>query len=149
MTLIAPHPRRRPVTAAATARRGPGVLRRPAALLAGSGLVLLPWMVVLAKTLPATTQVSHWNTAWVGLDAMMAAGLLGTGLLLRRADPRAAPLAAATAALLVTDAWFDVTTSDPGAELATALTMAFCAELPLAVVCGVLALRRPDGARER
>ncbi|WP_106977305.1 LPXTG cell wall anchor domain-containing protein [Streptomyces sp. NRRL S-244] len=132
MTLVAPRFR---------ARRTPRL--RPATLLTGAGLALLPWMVVLAKTLPQTAEVSNWSTAWIGLDALLAAGLTGTGLLLGRHDPRAAPLAAATAALLVADAWFDVTTSAPGGARATALALAVCAELPLAAVCAAVATRRP------
>lgn len=78
MTLVAPR---------FQARRTPLL----ATLLSGAGVALLPWMVVLAKTLPQTAEVSNWSTAWIGLDAALAAGLSGTGLLLRRHDPRAAP----------------------------------------------------------
>ncbi|MFE6843517.1 LPXTG cell wall anchor domain-containing protein [Streptomyces sp. NPDC057686] len=130
MTLVAPRFR---------ARRAP----RLATLLSGAGVALLPWMVVLSRTLPQTAEVSNWSTAWIGLDAMLAAGLSGTGLLLGRHDPRAAPLAAATAALLVADAWFDVTTSAPGSARATAVALALCAELPLAAACAAVAARRP------
>ncbi|MFF2514628.1 hypothetical protein [Streptomyces sp. NPDC058086] len=57
-----------------------------------------------------------------------------------RRDPRRCLTAAARAALLVVDAWFDVTTSQPRPELATAVAMAVCAELPLAALCAVLAV---------
>ncbi|MFK8909097.1 hypothetical protein [Streptomyces sp. YS-3] len=119
-------------------------IRRPrlATLLTGAGVVLVPWMVVLAKTLPSTVEVSNWPLAWIGLDAALAAGLAGTGVLLRRGDPRAQAAAAATGALLVMDAWFDITTSPPGPQLATAVALAVCAELPLAVACGAVARRR-------
>ncbi|MFD9792176.1 LPXTG cell wall anchor domain-containing protein [Streptomyces sp. NPDC059070] len=119
-------------------------IRRPrlATLLAGAGIALVPWMAVLTRTLPQTAEVSNWATAWVGLDAALAVGLVGTGTLLRRRDPRVSPLAAATGALLLMDAWFDVTTSAPGPELTTALVLAVCAELPLAVGCAVVAVRR-------
>ncbi|MCX5195228.1 hypothetical protein OOK31_15180 [Streptomyces sp. NBC_00249] len=119
-------------------RRGP----RTATVLTGAGLALLPWMVVLARTLPATAEVSHWSTAWIGLDAMLAVGLTGTGMLLRKGDPRVAPVAAATAALLVTDAWFDVTTSAGTSGQGAALAMALAAELPLAALCAAVAARR-------
>ncbi|MCX5302599.1 MULTISPECIES: hypothetical protein [Streptomyces] len=116
---------------------------RTATVLTGAGLALLPWVVVLARTMPQTTEVSHWSTAWIGLDLMLAAGLTGTGVLLRRRDPRASPLAAATAALLVMDAWFDVTTSAGTGGQGMALLLAAGAELPLAVACAVVAGRRP------
>ncbi len=40
------------------------------------------------------------------------------------------------------DAWFDTVTAAPGEELAAAVAMALCAELPLAAVCTALALGR-------
>ncbi|MBD3003264.1 MULTISPECIES: hypothetical protein [unclassified Streptomyces] len=40
------------------------------------------------------------------------------------------------------DAWFDTVTAAPGGELAAAVAMALCAELPLAAVCTALALGR-------
>ncbi|MDX3224381.1 hypothetical protein [Streptomyces sp. ME19-01-6] len=114
-------------------------------VLLASGAALVPWLVVLATTLPPSTRVGHWNAAWVGLDALEALGLLATGLLRRRGDDRHRLTAAATCALLVVDAWFDSVTAAPGAELAAALAMAVGAELPLAAVCAVLALKRTPG----
>jgi hypothetical protein len=113
---------------------------------------MLPWLVALAKTLPTTTRVQHWSTAWVGLDTLEALGLATTGRLLLRRDPRYALTATATAALLVTDAWFDVTTSAAGTELTTAVVMALGIELPMATLCTVLAVRslqRPSRAPGR
>ncbi|MFE2492172.1 hypothetical protein ACFXGR_55325 [Streptomyces mirabilis] len=68
-----------------------------------------------------------------------------------RRDPRRCLTATATAALLVGDARFDVTTSQPGPELATAVVMAVCAELPMAAaVCTVLAVRAlPSRTRDK
>lgn len=117
--------------------------------LVGAGIVLLPWLVVLATSLPATATASHWSAAWVGLDAMEAAGLITTGVLVARGDRHRGPAAAATGMLLVVDAWFDVMTAAPGADRLSALAMAGFAELPLAVLCAVLAVRsvRPASAR--
>jgi hypothetical protein len=120
----------------------PGWLGRA---LIGGGIALLPWLVVLATSLPATTRVSHWSTAWVGLDAFEALGLVATGWLLRRGDLGCCLAAAATAVLLVVDAWFDMTTAAPGSGLATATAMAACAELPMAALCAVLAIRSLPG----
>ncbi|MFG3285229.1 hypothetical protein [Streptomyces sp. NPDC048111] len=143
MTLLAPQVRVGRTSGAAAGASG--LLRRPrlATVLTGAGVALVPWMVVLARTLPQTTQVSNWSTAWVGLDALLAVGLTGTGVLLGRGDPRAAQLAAATGALLVVDAWFDVMTASPGPERATALALAALAELPLAATCAAIATRTP------
>ncbi len=107
--------------------------------VAGAGMI--PWLVVLAITLPARASAGNWTTVWVGLDSMEALGLAVTGFLLRRHDARASLTAAATAVLLVVDAWFDVLTSAPGADRLVAVLMAACAEVPLAVLCAFLAVR--------
>ncbi|MFJ6382536.1 hypothetical protein ACIQI7_21340 [Kitasatospora sp. NPDC092039] len=128
-----PSPRRR------RPDRLPG--RRRGLVLAGCGVALLPWLVVLATSLPTTFRAAHWSAAWVGLDALEAVGLITTGLLAARGDRRPAAAAAATAALLTVDAWFDTMTAAGGSELRSALVMALSAELPLAAVCVRLAVR--------
>ncbi|MEU3713997.1 hypothetical protein [Streptomyces catenulae] len=110
--------------------------RWPGRVLTGAGLALLPWTVCLAATLPPGQAV-----AWVTLDLLEAAALLGAGRRLRRGAPGHRRPAAAAALLLLVDAVADVTTAAPGAELATAVAMALATELPLAAVCGALALR--------
>jgi len=110
-------------------------------LLGTAGLVMVPWLVVLGRVLPDRIMVGHWAISWVGLDTMEVVGLLATAWLLRRRDDRAALTATATATLLLVDAWFDVNTSAPGAEFATAVVMALGGELPLAVLCLVIAVR--------
>jgi hypothetical protein len=101
--------------------------------------VLLPWLVVLAITLPARYGAAHWAVAWVGLDTMEAVGLITTGVLALRGDRRLSSAAAATATLLTVDAWFDITTS-VGSDFRVALITALCTEIPLAVLCVRLAL---------
>ncbi|GAB2923323.1 hypothetical protein GCM10027047_20580 [Rhodococcus aerolatus] len=93
------------------------------------GLAL--WVVVLAVRLPSRHVAAHYALAWVGFDVGLAAVMLATGVLAVRRSPRVVLPAAATAAMLVTDAWFDVTTSS-GSGLAVALTLAVLVELPLA-----------------
>ena len=110
-------------------------------VLVGSGLALLPWLVVLADNLPAAAVASNWRTVWIGLDAAEAVALIATGLLAVRGH-RLHPLTATAAAtLLVVDAWFDTMTAAPGADQVSAAAMALGAELPLAVVCVVMAAR--------
>jgi hypothetical protein len=108
-------------------------------IVAGAGMI--PWLAGLAVQLPSQTTAYHWAAAWTGLDAMEAAGLAATGLLLLRRDDRYRLTAMVTATLLVVDAWFDVTTSAPGGDQAIAIAMAVCAELPVAALCAVLAWR--------
>lgn len=120
---------------------------RPEPVLLASGVALVPWLYVLARTLPSTARVAHWNAAWVGLDALEALGLLSTAVLRMRGDDRHRLAAAATGTLLVVDAWFDTVTAASGGELAGAVAMALGAELPLAALCAVLALRVSPGQR--
>ncbi|MER5467634.1 hypothetical protein ABZX90_12355 [Streptomyces sp. NPDC002935] len=134
------------VTLAPPARRtSRGLFRMPRPTLSTAfvvaGTVLVPWMFVLAATLPGTAEAHHWTAAWVGLDAALAAGLAGTGLLRARRDPRHVLTAAATSALLLMDAWFDTMTAAPGTETVTALALALCVEVPLALGCARLAVR--------
>ncbi|MFF3454086.1 hypothetical protein ACFYXH_07090 [Streptomyces sp. NPDC002730] len=105
-------------------------------LLTGAGLALLPWMGFLAATLPPGEAA-----AWVTLDALEAACLLTAGSRLVRGGGGHRAAAAGAALLLVADACADLLTSAPGAELAQALAMAVCAELPLAALCMDLAVR--------
>ena len=112
----------------------PGV----AALVTGSGVILLPWIAYLAVTLPPTVSARHWPLAWVGLDTAMAFGLAATGWLAVRRDRRVALAAASTGGVLLADAWFDVCTSAPGRPLAFAL-IDMCIELGEAVACMILA----------
>ncbi|MFI7408855.1 hypothetical protein ACIBU0_09340 [Streptomyces sp. NPDC049627] len=109
--------------------------------LAAAAVLLVPWMVVLGLTLPATTEVRHWSLAWIGLDVLMAAGCAATALLGLRGDPRARLTASATASVAVLDAWFDITTAASGSALSQALGCAV-GEAALACACIFLAVRR-------
>ncbi|MEW2356843.1 hypothetical protein [Spirillospora sp. NPDC029432] len=112
--------------------------------LVAGGAALVPWMGVLAVRLPETAQVSNWAVAWIGLDAVIAAGLVSTGVLLARGDNRHTLTAAATAGLLVMDAWFDVATAgEDGRALAIALALG--AGLPAAAQCALVAVRGLEG----
>lgn len=118
-------------------------MKRAAAgkLFMGMAGAMIPWLCYLSVSLPATATAAHWSAAWVGLDSCEALALFGTGWFLLRDDGRCALTATAACALLGIDAWFDVTTSAPGAELAVALAMAVFVEIPLSLLCGALALR--------
>lgn len=107
----------------------------------GGAAALVPWMWMLAATMPSSAVVANWSTAWVGLDAMEAAALLGTGVLYVRGDRRYGLGAAVTGTLLIVDAWFDVTTATPGPGRTAAIALAAGVELPLAALCAVLAGR--------
>lgn len=138
LTVPGPQPKR--------ARPQPGGTLPSRPVWLGRGLVvvgagMVPWLLVLARTLPASPRAAHWPIAWVGLDGLEALGLLVTGVALIRRRSWLCLAAAVTATLLVVDAWFDVITSAPGSATAVAIAMAACPELPMAVLCAVLAVR--------
>ncbi|WP_369248852.1 hypothetical protein [Streptomyces sp. R41] len=110
-------------------------------LLGATAVALVPWMVLLVRMLPASTEVRNWQVAWVGLDVLMAAGCAATAALGFRRSPHARLTASATAAIAVLDAWFDITTAQPGAALVQALACAV-AEAGLACACVYLALSK-------
>jgi Na+/phosphate symporter len=108
--------------------------RRRFVLVAAVGsLVLVPWIGVLAVTLPHRYVAVHWTLAWVGFDTALLLALAATSFLAWRGRP-----------LMVCDAWFDTTTanrSDRGVSVLSALLL----ELPMAVllvVAALLVLRR-------
>ncbi len=137
-----PRPSAHPVTEEADPIPAPATPGRILGyLLVVCGLVVLPWTLVLAATLPATATAPHWPAVWGGLDAMEGLGLISTGVLSLRDDHRRALPAAVTATLLLVDAWFDTMTSSTGAGLAEAAAMALLAELPLALMCALIARR--------
>ena len=115
---------------------------RESRLLAACALLLVPWIVVLAATLPAHTVARNWSVAWSGFDMLLAVMLAGTAWFQHTGDQRTGALAGASAAMLLVDAWFDTSTSALGADLAMAWFSAVFVELPLSFVCARIALRR-------
>ena len=107
--------------------------------LTAAGLV--PWTLWLTYTLPARHVTHHYDVAWVGFDIVLASALAATAWAIVHGTTLFVPLAAATAAMLLCDAWFDVVTSWGSGELLEAVLEAGLAELPLAALCGFVALR--------
>jgi hypothetical protein len=144
--------RRRP---ARPGRRSVGRGRRLAALAARRGALvplamaafLAPWTAGLAATLPAGYATAHWNVAWAGFDAALAVVSALTARAAWRRSRAQAPLFVVLAALLASDAWFDVTTSFGTADGRVALLEAAFAEVPLAVLAGLRARRLLAPAR--
>jgi len=119
--------------------------RAAATVLAMLGVGLLPWTLWLGLSLPSRKLAEHWDLAWVGFDLVLAASLLATAFSLVRHSPLLEAFAAATGALLLADAWFDIVTASSNKERWFAVGLALAGELPLAAVCFVLA--RPKMAR--
>jgi hypothetical protein len=115
------------------------LIARPAApswvapAFAGFALFLVPWIGYLAVTLPHAAR-AYERLPWVGFDIGLMTGLAATAILAWRGSVRVAFAATVTATLLVTDAWFDVTTSIRTSDVISALAMSVV-ELSLAAVC--------------
>jgi hypothetical protein len=116
---------------------------RPAAwvvpLFGFAGIVLVPWIIFLVRRLPSTQAAAHWDIAWAGFDLALALILLAVAAAAWRRSPWLEGAATAAAALLIVDAWFDILTASSHLDLAVAIAEAALVELPLAVLCLLLA----------
>jgi hypothetical protein len=107
--------------------------RRRLALMLTAVAVLIPWTIYLGFTLPDRHVAGNWTLTWVGFDVVLLLVFAATavfGLLRRQLVVFGA---FASGVLLVSDAWFDVTTADAH-ELPVAVATAVLFELPLAAV---------------
>lgn len=108
-------------------------------LFALAAVVLVPTVVLLLVVLPSTHRSEHWDIAWGGFDIVLALLLLAVAVTAWRRSPWLEGAATAAATLLFVDAWFDVLTSSTRGELVLALVEAVFVELPLALLCLLLA----------
>ena len=111
--------------------RGSRVLTR---VFTVCGVLLVPWTGVLVEQLHGHAGERSFAASWVGLDVLEAVCLLSVAQLMRRQHRATSPAAAATAAILCIDAWFDTMSAAPQLPYAEALAMACFAELPLAAL---------------
>jgi hypothetical protein len=114
------------------------------AFMTGCCVVLVPWIVLLAVTLPQHYRAGQWAVAWTGLDIAELLAFAATALasLLRRQVML--PLMLVTATLLCCDAWFDVTLSWGSSEAAASVADALLIELPVAALLVVGAYKITD-----
>ena len=108
--------------------------RRLAVLLTGASAGLIPWIVLLAITLPHRYVAGHWTVTWVGFDLALLSCLALTAWLAWRRRQSVVIFAFTTATLLSCDAWFDVTTASGRADTIIAIASALLLELPLATL---------------
>lgn len=101
-------------------------------ITAACATALVPWIVVLARSLPTSHAVRHWGATWVGFDGLLFAALAATAFLGWRRRPGVVHAALATAVLLVCDAWFDVSLDFGTADVWSSAALALFVELPLA-----------------
>ena len=111
-------------------------------------VLLVPWTVYLALTLPRRDTATHYRAAWVGFDILLVIAILLTAYYAFRMDERVQLPAMATATLLIVDAWFDIMTSGRRDDVYQAVAMAACIEIPAALFSLYLARRVNRNAEE-
>jgi hypothetical protein len=124
-------------------------IRRAAALFAGCAVLLVPWTIYLAATLPSRQLSPHHAAAWVGYDILLFAALATTAGAALRRSRHLSTVAGWSAAMLTIDAWFDVMTSPTTTERLQGGAAAVLVELPLAGVCLWLSARTQQVADRR
>ncbi|HJQ44492.1 MAG TPA: hypothetical protein VJ831_15490 [Jatrophihabitantaceae bacterium] len=100
----------------------------------------IPWIVYLSLTLPGDQRTNDYDIAWVGYDSAMALVLTVLAYCALRRKTATGPVAAVAATMLLVDAWFDIVTTEGGDDLLLAVLFAAFAELPLAIICGWIAV---------
>jgi hypothetical protein len=110
-------------------------------IFTGAALVLVPWTVWVFASLPPSHVDHRWNLAWAGFDGALLAALALTAYLAWRKSSWLVVAATVSATLLLSDAWFDILTSNSGADYAFSLVSAVGVELPLAGLSLWIALR--------
>jgi hypothetical protein len=120
-----------------------------ARLFAACGVLLVPWIGVLIVQLHGQAGKRSFDSSWIGLDVLEAVCLVTVALLLFRRHRATSPVAAATAAILCMDAWFDTMSAAPRLPYVESLAMACFAELPLAALLAWTAWRTLEWAAPR
>ena len=115
----------------------PGHLRMERRLrlgvIAAAAILLVPWIVYLAISLPGAHRIRNWDVLWVGLDGVELFLLALTLWLGWQRRALVILSAFATGVVLLCDAWFDLLSSSPG-ELWQAVLAAVLLEIPLALL---------------
>lgn len=111
-------------------------------------VVLVPWIVYIALSLPSRRLSPNYDIAWAGFDVLLASGLASSAYFALRRSRYLSAAAAATSALLVVDAWFDCMTT-PASARWESIALCFIAELPLAALCMWLSYHTEQIAERR
>ena len=111
-------------------------------------IVLVPWIVWLAVSLPSSHTDRFYDLTWVGFDVGLLGAMAAVVLLAQRRSTYVEIAATAAGTMLVVDAWFDITTSQAGADRWEAIAAAVFFELPIAALCWWLA-RNAETVRRR
>ena len=101
-------------------------------------VVLVPWTIYLAATLPRLVLASRWRGAWVGFDVLLVIILSSTAWLGWKGRQMVVVGLVASSVLLVCDAWFDVMLTR-GPDHVWSVATAVLVELPVAALFAVAA----------
>jgi hypothetical protein len=114
----------------ATARR---MRRTRLTLMTAGAIVLIPWVIYLAVSLPENYVAHNWPATWIAFDCVLIAFMIATAILgwLRR-ELVILP-AFTTGVLLICDAWFDIMTAGPG-QFWMSISAAAFLNLPIAAI---------------
>src|SRR5262249_19416622 len=104
-----------------------------------ASLAMVPWIFVLAATLPDRYVTNHWNVTWVGFDIREVVSFAIRAWAAGRRSPAAPVATVVSVTLLACDAWFTVTTISTTADL---ITTAFTAAGGIPYAVALLRLRR-------
>lgn len=102
-------------------------------LMIGGSMLLTPWVVFLAVTLPNSYEARNWSFTRVGFDLVLVLLMVATAILGWKRRQLLILTGFATGVLLVCDAWFDVMTSAPD-DIWVSIGTALLIELPFAAI---------------
>jgi hypothetical protein len=115
------------------------------AVTLGAAVLLVPWIMWLAHTLPITEKTQAWSLAWIGFDSILAVVLVSTAWLGYKRRQIALVGLIISGSMMLTDAWFDITLSWGTHGLAGAILSAVLVEVPLGlllITSALLIMRR-------
>lgn len=124
------------------------VVRWTGPLFALFSLIMVPWTIYIAESLPSRQLSPNYDVAWGGFDVFLTIALASTAYFALRRSRYLSTAATATAALLVVDAWFDVMTT-PASQVWESVLLAAAVELPLATICMWLSYHTQQLAEHR
>lgn len=131
---------------------GPMEYHFPKWLIAGfvfGAICMVPWTIYLAASLPRRDLARNYDLTWSGFDVLLIFLLARVAHLAFQRRRQVEVPAAVLAAMLVMDAWFDVTSAAPGRQFNEAMVSAVFVEIPTALVAASLVWRveRTDNRR--
>jgi hypothetical protein len=110
-------------------------------LTVGGAALLVPWIAVLATTLPDHHSAHQWRLAWTGFDIALTLAFAVTAFVGWRRRQITITVLIVLGVLLLCDGWFDVTLSWGTSEQTASILTTFFVELPVAILVFAFAHR--------